>query len=393
MADAETEKKITDWLGDQQEAMIDLLRTLVDTDSNTYDKSGVDRVGAHIRNFLEREGIPVIAIPHNKFGDALRATVASERIGSNDRPILVMGHRDTVFPIGEAGQRPFTIKNGRAYGPGVADMKGGLVLNCFVLAAMKRFGAAAAPVIGLFTADEEIASPSSRALIEEEGAAAQVVFNTEPGRPNGNVVTGRKGGTFLRLDVYGRAAHAGSHYAYGRSAILQLGHVIPALHSLTDLDKGVSINVGVIGGGQTVNTIAPHCFAEIDLRFVTIADRACMMAEVERVVGTVHVTDTRSELRVSGEFLPLVENERSRALFRLYANASADIGVAVEGEFSGGCADSGFASRAGTPALDGLGPVGDGSHTPEEYIEIDSLVPRAQAMALAIARWGTFEPQ
>jgi glutamate carboxypeptidase len=155
----------------------------------------------------------------------------------------------------------------------------------------------------------------------------------------------------------------------------------------------VSVNVGVIGGGQTVNTIAPHCFAEIDLRFVTISDRARMMAKIERVVGTLRVAETRSELRVSGEFLPLVETEESQALFRLYANASADIGVAIEGEFSGGCAASGFASRTGTPAIDGLGPVGDGSHTPEEYIEIDSLVPRAQAMALTIARLDVLQSQ
>jgi glutamate carboxypeptidase len=307
--------------------------------------------------------------------------------GSNTT-ILLMGHRDTVFPKQEATRRPFRIANGRAYGPGVADMKAGLVMNAFVLAAFEKFGGAPAPLVGLFTADEEIGSPSSRPLIESEARRARAVFNSEPGRPSGAVVTGRKGGVFMRFEVTGKAAHSGANFSAGISAIDELARKVIALHAVTDLDKGTTVNVGLISGGQTVNTVAPWAKGEIDLRFVTPADREAAMAKISEIVATSFVAGTSATLEIAGEFLPLVQNQDGKRLFDLYTGCAGELGLKVGAEFTGGCADSGFAANVGAPTLCATGPVGGLAHTPEEYLEVETIVPRAQALALAVMRVG-----
>lgn len=380
-----SEAQITDWLASQQQAMIDLLRDVVNIDSGSYDKEGVDAVGARFERHFAEHGIPTRRESHGTFGDALLAEVAKP--GSNEKPVLLMGHRDTVFGKGEAGRRPFTIKDGRAYGPGVADMKAGLVMNVFVATAFHKFGGSPHPIKVLITSDEEIGSPSSRPVIEREGRAARAVFNSEPGRPTGNVVTGRKGGIFMHMAVTGKAAHSGANFAAGISAIGELAHKIIQLHALTDLTKGITLNVGLVSGGQSVNTTAPFAEGQIDMRYVDPKDRATVMAEIERIVATPYVPGTSATLTIKGEFVPVVQSEASKALFENYQAAAKQAGLAtLQGEFSGGCADSGFTAAVGTPTICGVGPVGGLAHTPEEYLELDSIVPRAQTLALAILR-------
>lgn len=386
MPAANSEKQILDWLGTQHDAMLALLERLVNTDGGSYDKPGVDAVGGHIRSFLDGHGIATDVTPDDKFGDAISATVGQGAAPASNRPILLMGHRDTVFPKGEPTRRPFRIENGRAYGPGVADMKSGLVMNCFVLAAIKKFGGAPAPVSALFTGDEEIGSPFSRAVIERHAAGARAVFNSEPGRASGAVVTGRKGGVFMRFEITGKAAHSGGNFERGISAINELAHKTLALHKLVDLPKGITLNVGVVSGGQTVNTVAPWARGEVDLRFITPADRAAAMAKVEAIMAQSFVPGTTTKLEITGEFLPLVESAEGKTLYQHYAACAEQTGRAAPAEFTGGCADSGFAAATGAPTLCAVGPVGGGAHSPEEYMEVDSIVPRAQALALAILR-------
>ena len=370
------------WLDTQEDAMLALLEDLVNIDSGSYDKPGVDAVGARIAEFLAGHGIPVTTVPVEGYGDALKAHVAGS--GGGNRPVVLMGHRDTVFPKGEVAHRPFRIADGRAYGPGVADMKAGLVMNAFVLAAFHRAGAPV-PLVGLFTSDEEIGSPACRPIIEETARGARAVLNSEPGRPTGNVVTGRKGGVFMILEVRGKAAHSGGNYADGRSAILELAHKTVALHAITDLERGTTVNVGLIAGGQSVNTVAPRATCEIDLRYVTPPDRAAAMDRIAAIVAESTVPGTTAHLTIKGEFLPLVQDEASRALFETYARVSARQGTPVAGEFAGGCADSGFTASVGCPTLCAVGPVGGKAHSPEEYLEVATLVPRARAMAETIA--------
>ena len=382
---APQEKAVTEWLASQKEAMLGLLAEVVNIDSGSYDKAGVDAVGERFIRFFGEQGLLTTREPNERFGDAIHIRLDDKP--TNERPIVLMGHRDTVFPKGEVSRRPFRMENGRAYGPGVVDMKSGLVLNAFVLAAFKRFGGAPAPLAGLITSDEEIASPSSRPVIERVGRAARCVFNSEPGRPSGNIVTGRKGGVFLAFEIAGKAAHSGGNFEKGISAIGEMAHKIVAMHKLTDLKQGVTVNVGLVKGGQSVNTTAPSAEGQIDLRYVQPEQRTAALAALQKIIDSATVPGTTAKLEIKGEFLPVSgSTPEAEALFSSYQAAAADAGLKVAGEFSGGCADSGFTSAVGCPTLCGVGPVGGNAHTPEEYLEVETLVPRAQAMALAILR-------
>jgi glutamate carboxypeptidase len=380
------EDQIVTWLGGQQAAMLAELEAMVNIDGGSYDKAGVDAVGARVGAFLAQHDVPVETLAQQKHGDCLRAVVdaGGGAYGGNERRnIVLMGHRDTVFPKGEPTRRPFKIEDGRAYGPGVCDMKAGLVMNLFVLAAIRKFGGAPGPVVALFTGDEEIGSPEGRPVIEAEARAARVVFNSEPGRPTGAVVTGRKGGVFSVIDITGKAAHSGGNFEAGISAIEELARKVQALHALTDLKRGITVNVGLVSGGQSVNTVAPSAQAQIDLRYVDPVDRDELMAAIHAIAAKNFVPGTSASLTIKGEFVPLKKNAGTDAVFALYKEV-ADFETA--GEFTGGCADSGFTALMGAPTLCAVGPVGGKAHSPEEYMEVDSFVPRAQALARAILR-------
>jgi glutamate carboxypeptidase len=384
-----SEIEITAWLASQQDAMVALLREMVDIDSGSNNKPGIDAVGAVIRRFLQSHGLTVEVMPQSRHGDCLRATIPDQQAapgGNAGRNILLMGHRDTVFPDGETTRRPFTIRDGIAYGPGVADMKAGLTMNCFILAAFARLGGAPAPLVGLFTGDEEIGSPEGRPVIEAEARRARAVFNSEPGRVSGNVVTGRKGGVFMAFRITGKAAHSGGNFSAGISAIEELAHKIQAIHALTDLDRGITLNVGLVGGGQSVNTVAPWAEGQIDLRYVEPGDKDDIMARIGAIIERSFVPGTRAELTIRGEFLPLTQSPSAKRLFDLYVAAAAASGFQTDGEFTGGCADSGFTAAVGAPTICAVGPVGGNAHTADEFLRIDSLVPRAQACARAILR-------
>jgi glutamate carboxypeptidase len=212
------------------------------------------------------------------------------------------------------------------------------------------------------------------------------VFNSEPGRPGNGVITGRKGGVFIKVVITGKAAHSGANFKEGISAIEELAHKVIALHRVTDLERGTTVNVGLVTGGQTVNTVAPEARFEIDLRYVTPSDRDDAMTAIRSIIETSTVAGTHAELTIAGEFLPLVPTPHSETLYKHYAECAGALGQEITGEFTGGCADSGFTAAVGAPTVCSVGPVGGKAHSPDEYLEVASLVPRAQALALAILR-------
>ncbi len=376
-------EQVIEWLNQQQDNMLALLRDLVDIDSNSFDKAGVDRVGARLVSFFDQHEIPHEIIPLETYGDAIRAVVSG---GDGNQPILLCGHRDTVFPTGEVERRPFSTANGKAFGPGVADMKPGLVINAFILAAFHKFGGHPNPLVGLFTGDEEIGSPESRDVITAEAEKARLAFNSEPSRPTGNIVTQRKGGIFCRCDITGVAAHSGGFFEDGRSAIEELARKVQALHALTDLDRGITINVGLVSGGQSVNTVAADANCAIDIRYRDTPDREGILSRVRDICETTTVSGTSSTLQIKGEFYPLNPSQQSAELFDIYKGIAAQDGVRVEGDHSGGCADSGFIAAAGTPVICGVGPVGGNYHRPDEWMQIDSLAERARFIARTILK-------
>jgi glutamate carboxypeptidase len=377
----EAKTAILEHLGRQHQAMVALLAELVNIDSGSYNKRGVDAVGGRLRAWLETAGISCEVFPHETFGDCMAARLPAT--GGGNRPIILMGHRDTVFPDGTAAQRPFRIDGDQAFGPGVADMKAGLVMNTFVLEAFRRFGAPC-PLTGLYTSDEEIASPSSRPVIEAEATDARAVFNAEPGRPSGNLVSRRKGAAFIEFEVTGKAAHSGAAHAQGVSAIEALARKIQRLHRLTDYDLGTTVNVGLVQGGTAVNTVAARATAAVDVRFPTLNIMEKVLGEVRDICRCCELPGSEGRIVREGNFLPLEQDEKSRELLDLYSRSAAGLGFQAAGEATGGSADSGFTAALGTPTLCGTGPVGGNAHRDDEWCRIDTIVPRAQALALTI---------
>lgn len=370
------------WLADQRSAMQTALADLVDIDSNSHDKAGTDRVADAMRGWLLADDIEATHHADPADGDVLLARLPG--IDASQAPVVLMGHRDTVFPTGTVLQRPWRVDGDRGYGPGVSDMKSGLVLQCFVLMALRRMAPLPFPVLGLFTADEEIGSQRGRIAIEAHARGARAAFNAEPGRVSGNLVTSRKGGANFVIEVTGRAAHAGMNHADGASAIETLARKIQALHALTDYDAGITANVGLISGGMSSNTVAPSAQGKLDVRFCTLAQRETLFARIREIVAEPGVPGTVATVTQTSEFLPL-EPKWSEELLARYQASAAQIGFVVEGEFTGGCSDAGFTASLGIPTLCGVGPVGAKAHTDHEYCCLDTMVPRAQALLKTIA--------
>ena len=371
----------TAWLADQRDAMQSALATLVNIESNSHDKAGTDRVAQAMVAWLLADGVAAEHRANPADGDVLLARLPG--LHETTAPVVLMGHRDTVFPTGTVAQRPWHVEGERGYGPGVSDMKSGLVLQCFVLMALRRLPPLPFPVLGLFTADEEIGSKRGRIAIEAHARGARAAFNAEPGRVSGNLVTERKGGASFLIEVTGRAAHSGMNHADGASAIETLARKIQALHALTDYATGVTTNVGLLSGGMSSNTVAPAAQATLDVRCCTLPQRDSVFAKIRAIMAAEAVPGTHATATQTSEFLPL-EPKWSADLLKRYQASAQGLGFAVEGEFTGGCSDAGFTASLGIPTLCGVGPVGAKAHTDAEYCCLDTLVPRAQALVGAI---------
>ena len=242
------------------------------------------------------------------------------------------------------------------------------------------------PLTGLYTSDGEIASPSSRPIIEAEAKDARAVFNAEPGRASGNLVSRRKGAAFIEFEVTGVAAHSGAAHAQGISAIEALARKVQRLHRLTDYDLGNTVNVGLVQGGTAVNTVAARATAAVDVRFPTLNIMEKILGEVREICRCCELPGSDARILREGRFLPLEQDEKSRELLDAYSRSAADLGFQVSAEPTGGSADSGFTSALGTPTLCGTGAVGGNAHCDDEWCRIDTMVPRAQALALTISQ-------
>ena len=374
--------QVLDWLARQQQAMQDLLQKVVNIESGSRNEAGVTAVAHALAERLQAAGVPVQFEPVPGYGVLLHAQVNPEGAEAGGAPIILMGHMDTVYPVGTVARRPFRVEDGRAYGPGVADMKSGLVLNVFVAEAFARCGGLQAPLHLFFSCDEEIGSPATRDLIMARVRGARVVFNAEPGRVSGNVVTSRKGSMVVEFEVQGVAAHAGINHAAGASAIEALARKTLALHALTDPATGVTCNVGVVQGGIVPNMVAPHARAEVDLRFTADTDPDQLLGRVRAIVEEESVPRTQGRVITARRTMPMKPTPDD--LLALYQQGARALGFEVQGEFTGGAADSGLTASVGVPTLCATGPVGGHAHTEREYCELSTFVPRAQAVALAV---------
>lgn len=361
------------------------LQTLVDIDSGTFDKAGNDAVIALLRQRYEALGGECRLSPLADRGDVL--TVRLDRGGSHR--VLLLGHTDTVYAAGTAARRPFRIDGSRAFGPGVADMKGGDLSICYALEALLSDGQSdIGDITVLHNTDEEVGSPDSRELISKCSAEADAVLVLEPGRENGDIVSARKGIASIEITVHGRSAHAGVNHERGRSAALELAHLLIGLEGLNGSIPGVTVNVGKIEGGERANVVPDHATALGEARAV---DRASLDQIVQSIAERVRqrtVADTEAELRIEIEHFPMHRSEETARLVRLAQSLASQLDIDLNDTATGGASDGNTAAQLGRPVLDGLGPVGGAAHSPDEYLLVPSVVPRTAILAGLIATIG-----
>lgn len=376
---------ILNFLSDKQEEMVNVLKTVVEHESPSRNKPLTDRLALVLKGLFEQyTGGTAEIIENITYGNHVRGEV-----GSGDKQILMLAHFDTVWPEGETGKRPFTVKDGKAFGPGVFDMKCGLVQGLFSLhALMEHNELPGYKIVYLFTADEEIGSPTSRRLIEAEAQKSEYVFVLEPAMSTeGAIKTSRKGVGIFELKVTGRSAHAGIDPEKGKSAIGELAKHIVDLHNLTDFSVGTTVNVGTVKGGTNSNVIAERAVAEIDLRVVT-------QAEADRVVPLIQNVKPYSdgvEVVVEGGMNrpPLERTEQVVSLFHKAKHiASHDLGFELTERSTGGGSDGNFTAPF-APTLDGVGAVGDGAHAKHEYVYLSEMPKRSTLLALLLKKLGT----
>jgi len=360
--------------------LLDTVRALVSLESPTTDKAAVDRCGAELARRLEAIGGRVTRLPRTERGDHLLA-----EFGCGASQILLLGHFDTVWPVGQIARMPIVESGGRLHGPGVYDMKAGIAIGMLAVRALVETGAPIRHrIVMLWTTDEEIGSQTSRAAIEDEARRSDAVLVLEPSLPGGGAKTSRKGCGTFRIRVNGISAHAGIEPQKGASAVQELAQQILRINALQDLARGITVNVVQAAGGTRSNVIPDEAHAVVDVRVPT----STAAAEVEAAFAGLNPVDPRTKIAVDGGFdrPPL---ERTEQVARLYVHArevARALGQDLAEGGTGGGSDGNFTAAAGAPTLDGLGAIGDGAHALHEHIEIASLPDRAALVAGLIAR-------
>ncbi|MED1791400.1 M20 family metallopeptidase [Brevibacillus nitrificans] len=371
------------YLKAKEEEMLQLLEKLVNIDSGSYVKSGIDEVGRILQKEYEALGYEVCIHEQPERGNNLSIR-HKEAVNPQ---ILAIAHMDTVFVEGTVQERPFTRDETRAYGPGVFDMKGSQVALLYALKALiEEKEEAYKNVEIILNTDEEIGSPESRPLIEEVAKDKKYALIVEPSQSRETVVSQRKGGGKYFLKVTGIAAHAGGEPEKGRSAIGELAHKIIKLHSLTNLEEGITLNVGIIQGGTSVNTISPYAYGALDVRVETHEQAEEVDRAIREICATVDVEGTSIELTGQMRRPPLILSEKSKELLSIIQEVGGELGVEITDTKSGGGSDGNLTAAVGVATIDGLGPIGGNAHSAEEFLEIDSFVDRTLFIASIIKR-------
>lgn len=363
--------------------MLEALRKLVTLESPSLEKARCDRCAQHLAAEWKKRGarVELFSRPHR--GAHLRATW-SPAASRRSSQLLVLGHYDTVYPTGTLGRMPFRISGGKAFGPGVFDMKAGIVQALFALDALQRADAPLAKrLVFLWTSDEEIGSGSSRKLIEAEARRSDAVFVLEPSLGlRGLVKTSRKGVGEAELIVHGRASHAGLAPEKGVNAIHELAAQIARIEKWNDYRRGVTINADIVEGGTRANVIADRAKATLDLRAWRFSD----MRALEKKLHSLKPVHRDAKLEIRGGFdRPPMERKHCAALFARARAIAGQMNLSLGEAAAGGGSDGNFTAALGVPALDGLGAVGDGAHSPGEHILVRALPVRSALIASLLA--------
>jgi glutamate carboxypeptidase len=373
------------WLEPRLDTYTEELRQLCAIECPSNHKPGVDEAGAWVARWAEARGWELARFPDERAGDGLVATV---RGGGRSRVMLV-AHLDTVYPVGVAAERPLRREGGRLIGPGSADNKSGLLSGLYAaeaLAALAPDGFGALSVV--CGGDEETDARASGAMLRELAPGYDLALVLEAGRENGDIVSARKGNGLFSLRVTGRAAHAGVEPEKGASAVLALAHQIVALQALNGMRPGATLNVGVIGGGSVPNAVPDRAWAQVDVRVVRPEDMTPVEEAIRAVAAEERVPGTRTEVGDGWGFPPMARTPAIARLAKLARACARELGFELRDAATGGVSYANLLAGAGLPVLDGLGPVGGEDHSPREYIDADSIVPRTALLALLALRAG-----
>ncbi len=361
--------------------MLKQLAALVRIESPSDDKVAVDRAAGQVAQWARELGGRVKLHRQARFGDSLEAHFGPSR-GAD--PVLLLGHLDTVWNKGTLASMPWRFSKDRIHGPGVLDMKAGVVMMLAAIRILAECQALARPVVILLHGDEEVGSPVSRKLTETIARRCRAVYVLEPAQGEaGAYKTARKGVGRYRLEVYGVAAHSGIDFLRGRNALLELAHQIQAICGITDLARGITVNPGLAGGGTRVNVVPAEAWVEMDVRIARARDQA----RVERALRRLRPHDQACKLRLSGGLNrpPMERTAGTAALFRRAQALAAEIGISLDEASTGGGSDGNFASALGIPTLDGMGAVGGGAHALNEYCLRRHLAPRTALLAAMLS--------
>jgi glutamate carboxypeptidase len=376
MSDA---KAVRQAVESKAEWMVQTLRALVETESPSDSKPAVDAAVGLTAGFAKTFGGRVKLHKQKHFGDVLEVRFGPARGGR--KPILLLGHLDTVWPLGTLAKMPWRQLDGRFWGPGVLDMKAGIAM---ALAAIRALGqlSISRPITLLLNSDEELGSPASRTITERLALASSAVLVLEPAQGLA-CKTARKGVGDYHLHVTGVAAHSGVDFERGHSAILELARLLEKVAGFTDLRIGRTVNPGVISGGTRSNVIAEHACADVDVRIAKASDAA----RVEKLFRGLRCTDPACRLEITGGLNrpPMERRPGTVALYKKARKLAAELGFTLDEAATGGGSDGNFTAALGVPTLDGLGAVGEGAHAAHESVAIEHLIPRTALLAALIA--------
>ena len=366
----------------KQPALLELARQLVLAESPSDDKTSVDACVSLTAQHIQALGGRVKLHRQRSYGNVLEARFGPRQTKSAAKPILLLGHLDTVWPLGTLKSMPCRIADGRLYGPGTLDMKVGVAMALTAVEMLTEANLLHREIILLLNSEEELGSPVSRPISERLAAECAAVYVLEPAQGLA-YKTARKGTGNWRIEIQGIAAHAGVDFEKGASALSELARVIEKVSTWTDLKRGLTVSVGLAGGGSKTNVIPASAWAEVDVRIARKADGP----RIERKFASLKPTDKRCTLTVTGG-INRPPMERTRGTVRLYQQArtlAAELGLDLPEAATGGASDGNFTSAIGIPTIDGMGAVGEGAHAMHESIVIDQLAPRTALLAALLA--------
>ncbi len=373
-----------DYIDQSRDEMLALWEEFVNVESAKDHKAGIDSLISKVEEILQAENFQTRVISYEKAGNAVVAEFGDVE---KEKPIIFIGHVDTVFPKGFLADHPFQIKDGIAYGPGILDMKGGVVSILYAVKALRAANFDTYPLKVMIVGDEESAHVDSDAknMLLEESKNGAFAFNTETGNLENNLSIGRAGGSIFELEVYGVASHTGIDWKSGRNAIIELSNKMIEIDAASNHEAGYTYNVTLVEGGSAPNTTPDYAKASIGTRCQTKAQQEMMHQKLEEISAKTFIEGTKTTLTYLGGFDPMEVSDKNRALFEVVKKTAIELGMdEPNAVVSKGSSDSAYSQSAGVPTVCSLGPVGDGNHTPHEYAIVETLFERCKLLAVTV---------